>query len=154
MPPPRVQTRSCLNNANPSNSFRSVPVLGRGASGGIARNAVLDSKMSFPKNTVLSSPRYGEHLEELEANLARLNAKDLEEEDDVDPNDFGLISGTIPFESEGGNTGVGNIDGDYSPFESGGRDCNEGDDALSPNSFAKHVADREAALAVSRTYGE
>ena len=119
IPRPRISNLSSCKT-------RFMSIRKPGTDGSAANSVVLDSKMSFPKDFALSSPKYGAHLAELEANLARLNEADkMEEEDDVpDPE---------------------------SPILSQG---NDESDALSPNAFADYYAEREAGLAIARAKGE
>ena len=118
IPRPRVTLVSSTNT-------RSMTVRTPGANGSAAHSVVLDSKMSFPKNVSLSSPRYGEHLATLEANLERMKQADNVEEDDV-----------VSFDSPNNNA-----------------DGNEEADYLSPNAFAHYYAEREAGLAIARAKG-
>ena len=119
MPPPRP--RFSLVS---STTTRSMSVRKPGSNGSAANAVVLDSKMSFPKDVSLSSPRYGEHLANLEANLARMNQADNVEDEDE-----------IGFES---------------PIHS---EVNEEAEFLSPDAFANYYAEREAGLAVARAKG-
>lgn len=119
MPPPRP--RFSLVS---STTTRSMSVRKPGSNGSAANAVVLDTKMSFPKDVSLSSPRYGEHLATLEANLERMNQADNVEDEDE-----------IGFES---------------PIHS---EVNEEAEFLSPDAFANYYAEREAGLAVARAKG-
>ena len=118
IPRPRVTAVS-------STKTRFMTIRTPGTNGSPANSVVLDTKMSFPKHTTLSSPRYGEHLESLEANLERMKQADNKEDEE---DDFGFGS---PIHS------VGNEEADY----------------LSPNAFANYYAEREAGLAIARAKG-
>ena len=77
MPPPRPRFPAVSSTIT-----RQMSVRKPGSDGSAAKCVVLDSKMSFPKGMSLSSPKYGEHLADLEANLRRLNEADNQSDED------------------------------------------------------------------------
>ena len=131
MPPPIVGSKSFrVLRADAAENHGSVwQVHSKGVSGGLPKSVVVDSTMSFPRNTVLQSPTYQEYNARRSKNgvsSTQIKAQEAYHRDqEFDFGDYNHIPVDV------GNHEVG----------------------LSPNSFFDLQADKAADLAIAREFG-